>query len=64
MKRGETMARKKKEKQEKAVGTPYRFPTVYPGMPIETMQSNTDPLGSYTGNATDGQMPVQDADDL
>ena len=26
--------------------------------------SNTDPLGSYTGNPIDGGQPVQDADDL
>ncbi len=27
-------------------------------------KSNTDPLGSYTGNALDGEEPTQDADDL
>ena len=44
---------------------PYRFPTVYPGLPIEPMQSvKTDPLGSYTGTPADGGVPVQDADDL
>jgi len=26
--------------------------------------SNTDPNGSYTGNSLDGEIPVQDADDL
>jgi hypothetical protein len=26
--------------------------------------SSTDPLGSYTGNPTDGGKPTQDADDL
>lgn len=28
------------------------------------MYSNTDILGSYTGIAEDGSMPIQDADDL
>lgn len=27
-------------------------------------ESPTDPLGSYTGRAEDGDAPVQDADDL
>ena len=27
-------------------------------------QSNTDLLGSYTGNPKNGEQPVQDADDL
>jgi hypothetical protein len=27
-------------------------------------QSNTDVLGSYTGNPKKGEKPVQDADDL
>lgn len=26
--------------------------------------AKNDPLGSYTGNAADGETPVQDADDL
>ncbi len=44
---------------------PYRFPTIYPGMPIEPLQSvKSDPLGSYTGNPADGGVPIQDADDL
>lgn len=31
---------------------------------IKQMQSDTDPEGSYTGNPTKGEQPVQDADDL
>lgn len=27
-------------------------------------KSKNDPLGSYTGNALDGAIPIQDADDL
>ena len=58
------MERKSKKKKEQSVPIPYRFPTVYPGMPMEPIQSNTDPQGSYTGNPLDGGVPVQDADDL
>ena len=58
------MEKKKKELPDKEKKMPYRFPTIYPGMPIETMQSKTDPLGSYTGNEMNGDIPVQDADDL
>ncbi len=58
------MGEKKKPSASQSQKTPYRFPTVYPGMPLETMQSSTDPQGSYTGIPVDGGVPVQDADDL
>ena len=29
-----------------------------------TKSSKFDPFGSYTGNSVDGEMPVQDQDDL
>ena len=57
--------KKNKKPSVKNTREPYRFPTVYPGMPIEPLQSvKTDPLGSYTGTPVDGGVPVQDADDL
>ena len=41
------------------------FPTILPGMPIEPLKSEqTDPFGSYTGNAVNNEVPVQDVDDL
>ncbi len=59
------MKKRKSKPFGQSVHEPYRFPTVYPGMPIEPLQSvKTDPLGSYTGVPADGGVPTQDADDL
>ncbi len=42
-----------------------QFPGLEKGMPMDEMKSpDTDPLGSYTGNPVDDEVPVQDADDL
>ena len=42
-----------------------QFPGLEKGMPMDEMKSpDTDPLGSYTGNPVNDEMPVQDADDL
>jgi hypothetical protein len=40
-------------------------PTILSGIPVEPLKSEqTDPFGSYTGNAINNEIPVQDADDL
>ncbi len=42
-----------------------QFPGLEKGMPMDEMKSeDTDPLGSYTGNPVNEEVPVQDADDL
>lgn len=46
-----------------------QFPGIHPGMPLEEVREelkseDTDPLGSYTGNPIDEEVPVQDVDDL
>lgn len=42
-----------------------QFPGLEKGMPMDEMKSpDTDPLGSYTGNPVNDEVPVQDADDL
>ncbi len=42
-----------------------QFPGLEKGMPMDEMKSeDTDPLGSYTGNPINEEVPVQDADDL
>ena len=57
--------KKKKKDWERIPKEPYRFPTIYPGEPLTAMRSEqTDPFGSYTGNAVNNEVPVQDADDL
>jgi hypothetical protein len=58
------MAKQKKEEPKNEGKTPYRFPAMYPTVPVEEFRSKTDPLGSYTGNEMNGETPVQDADDL
>ncbi len=42
-----------------------QFPGLEKGMPMDEMKSeDTDPLGSYTGNPVNDEVPVQDVDDL
>ncbi len=57
--------KKSKKRQDSTPQEPYRFPRIYPGEPLAAMRSEkTDPFGSYTGNAVNNEVPVQDADDL
>ena len=59
------MSKKKKKLPGDQGENALHFPSVQPGMPLQTMKAaKTDPLGSYTGNPVDDDVPVQDADDL
>ncbi|MBQ9939952.1 MAG: hypothetical protein IJO74_00205 [Clostridia bacterium] len=55
------MDQKKKKKPFKT--SPRSHMNIAPAESFK-QQSNTDPLGSYTGNSTIDLMPEQDADDL
>ena len=40
-------------------------PSILNKLPIEPLKSEqTDPFGSYTGNAVNNEIPTQDVDDL